>query len=469
MSETRYIHRTEGLLQTDMMHLMGGKGFRKGNIVPPAEPPLSYGDDNNGKRPELVSTAVNEVLNHPPGWLLQWGTTLFFSVLLLILAVTWFVKYPDLVSAPLRILPHQLPKSIVTHTEGRLEKLFVSDNQQVEQGQLLAFIESTANPADVLNLDSVMNELIRKENDIEEIYKNPVPVYFNLGELQKSYQTFQETYTRSKAALQSGTFTKKKGTISGEISSLKNLRSSTYEQLSLQEKDLQMALEEAESQQRLADKGYVSVLEAKNAMRNYLNKKQALEQAKSSLENNSISQNQRRYELLEMDKTIEEHNINLIQTMYSLKSDIEAWKRRYIVWASTAGTVHFPSVLQENQQLKAGEEIMVISPPSQEFTGEMWVGEYNFGKVKHGQEVIVKFDSYPFQEFGTVRGRISHISDMPKDSATLVNVTFQEGLVTNSHKTLPYKYGMKATAEIVTEDMRLIERFFYDIRKTLKR
>lgn len=457
------------LLHTDITELMGGKGVSQGIIVPPAEPPSLQSDDNGGKKPELVSTSVDEVLNHPPGWLLRWGTTLFFSVLLLILAVTWFVKYPDLVSAPLRVLPEQLPKSIMVRSEGRLEELFVKDNQSVKEGELLAFMESTADHNDVLKLEQVINELIQKENDIEAIYKTEVPLYFNLGDLQKSYQAFQEAYIRSKAALRSGTFSKKKGTISGEINSLKNLRGSTYEQLSLQERDLQMALEEAESQQRLADKGYVSALEAKNAMRNYLNKKQAFEQAKASLENNTISQSQKRHELLEMDKTIEEHNINLIQNIYSLKSDIEVWKQRYLAIAPTSGIIHFTSTLQENQQLKTGDEIMLISPASEEYQGEMWVGQYNFGKVKTGQEVIVKFDSYPFQEFGTVKGKISYIGDIPKDSATLVRVVFPEGLVTNSHKNLPYKFGMKANAEIITEDMRLIERFFYDIRKSLKR
>lgn len=465
----KHTNSSESLLRTDIMQLMGGKGLPKGVIIPPVGPPAQYGDDNNGKRPELVSTAVDEMLNHPPAWLLRWGTTLFFSVLMLILAVTWLVKYPDLVSAPLRVLPLQLPKSIVVRSEGRLEKLFVQDNQPVKQGELLAFMESIADHTDVLKLEQVMDELIRKENDIESIYKTEIPLYFNLGDLQKPYQAFQEAYTRSKAALRSGTFSKKKGTISGEISSLKKLRNSMYEQLALQERDLQMALEEAQSQQRLADKGYVSALDAKNSMRNYLNKQQAYEQAKASLENNTINQSQKRHELLEMDKTIEEHNINLIQTIYSLKSDIEAWKQRYLAVAPTSGTVHFASTLQENQQLKAGEEMMLVSPPSREFQGEIWVGQYNFGKVKTGQEVIVKFDSYPFQEFGTVKAKISYIGDIPKDSSTLVRVVFPDGLITNSRRTLPYKFGMKASAEIITEDMRLLERFFYDIKKALKR
>ncbi|WP_367916299.1 HlyD family secretion protein [Leadbetterella sp. DM7] len=426
-------------------------------------------DRKNNRRPELVNSTVDEVLNRPPGWLLQWGTTLFFAVICLVLAVSWFIQYPDLVSAPLRVLPAQLPKSVVIRSEGRLEKLWTKDGQKVKAGDILAYLESTADHEDVLKLEKAINELMQKDEDMEAIYQTSIPLYFNLGDLQKSYQVFREAYTRSKSVLRSGTFSRKKGTIAGEISSLKNLRSNTYEQLDLQEKDLKMALEEAQSQQRLADKGFVPAQEAKNAMSRYLNKKQAYEQARASLENNTISQNQKQQELLEMDKTIEEHNTALIQAIYSLKSDIQAWKQRYLAIAPIAGTVHFTTLLQENQQLKTGEEIMVVVPGAEGYFGEMWVGQYNFGKIRPGQEVIVKFEGYPFQEFGTVTGRIREISEIPKDTSTLIQVDFPNGLLTNSGKKLPFKYGMKATGDIVTEDLRLIERFFYDLRKILKR
>lgn len=390
-------------------------------------------------------------------------------MIILVLTVSWFIQYPDLVSAPLRVLPGHLPKIIKAPAEGRLEKLWVKDGQKVEAGDMLAYLESTADHGDVLKLERLIDELMKKNEDLEALYETEIPLYFNLGDLQKSYQAFRESYARSKSALRSGTFSRKKGTITGEINSLKNLRNSTSGQLILQEKDLEMALEEAESQQRLADKGFVSLLEAKNAMSRYLNKKQAYEQTRTSLENNTMSQNQKRQELLEMDKTIEEHNTNLIQTIYSLKSDIQAWKQRYLAVAPVSGTVHFTTLLQENQPMKAGEEMMVVAPESEGYFGEMWVGPYNFGKIAQGQEVIVKFDGYPFQEFGTVKGKIQQINEIPKDSATLIRVSFPGGLLTNSGKTLPFKYGMKATGDIVTEDLRLIERFFYDIRKTLKR
>ncbi len=159
----------------------------------------------------------------------------------------------------------------------------------------------------------------------------------------------------------------------------------------------------------------------------------------------------------------------VIQSINTLKSDIEAWKQRYIATAAIAGKVNFLGTLQENQIVKSGQELLYILPEGSGFYGEMMVGQYNFGKIKKGQEVIVKFPSYPFQEFGTVKGQISFISDVAKDSTYLVKVHFPEGLLTSSKKTLPFKNGMTASGEIVTENLKLMEKFFYDIRKSLNR
>jgi CRISPR/Cas system CSM-associated protein Csm5 (group 7 of RAMP superfamily) len=51
----------------------------------------------------------------------------------------------------------------------------------------------------------------------------------------------------------------------------------------------------------------------------------------------------------------------------------------------------------------------------------------------------------------------------------LVKVQFPNALKTSSKKELPFKNGMTASGEIVTENLKLMEKFFYDIRKSLKR
>jgi len=480
MNEKEYINSSEKLLHTDIRILMGGRGTFEPELLPkevsppPTPPEITFDGEDSGRgnrMPELVNSNVDEVLNKPPTWLVRWGTTVFFLAFVLLIGITWFVEYPDLVGAPLKVVSNNLPKNIISKTDGNLIKLFVKEGQAVQKGEILAYLESTGSHDEVLELENSVNKLVNfaQENNINGIQNAEIPQYFSLGELQKSFQAFQQALMASNAAAANGVFNKKKVTIGNEIGSLRRLQENTKSQLQMQNEDLKMALEEAQSQQRLSEKGFVSKLEAKNAMSKYLSKKQAYEQAKGNLENNTISQTQKQQEIFEIEKNVMDQKVALIQSINTLKSDIEAWKQKYIAVASISGKVNFLTNLQENQIIKASQELLYILPQGSGYYGEMMVGQYNFGKIKKGQEVIVKFESYPFQEFGTVRGQISHISDVAKDSVYLVKVQFPNALKTSSKKELPFKNGMTASGEIVTENLKLMEKFFYDIRKSLKR
>jgi len=96
----------------------------------------------------------------------------------------------------------------------------------------------------------------------------------------------------------------------------------------------------------------------------------------------------------------------------------------------------------------------------------MYIPQFNMGKIENGDRVIIKFSGYPFQQYGSVRGTIKAISSVPKNSKYMVKVGLPDGLTTGYGKKLTYREGMSASAEIVTANRRLIEKFIYKIRKT---
>lgn len=86
--------------------------------------------------------------------------------------------------------------------------------------------------------------------------------------------------------------------------------------------------------------------------------------------------------------------------------------------------------------------------------------------MRVGQDVLVKFAGFPYQEFGAVRGRITAIADIPfKDSVFLARVALPRGLKTTYGNSLAYKTGMTASADIITTNNRLLEKLFYQLRK----
>ena len=123
----------------------------------------------------------------------------------------------------------------------------------------------------------------------------------------------------------------------------------------------------------------------------------------------------------------------------------------------------------ENQFVKAGDAILSILPKDKEaLVGRMSVPATNSGKITQGEKVLIKLDNYRYQEFGIIEGRVQNISLTPDDKGNYyVDVILPKGLRTSYNKNLPFDKELRGNAEIVTQDLRLIERFFYQIRKLL--
>lgn len=98
----------------------------------------------------------------------------------------------------------------------------------------------------------------------------------------------------------------------------------------------------------------------------------------------------------------------------------------------------------------------------------MAIPSINSGKVISGEKVLIKLDNYQYQEFGMLEGRVQNVSLTPdKDGNYYVDVLLPKGLKTSYNKQLPFDKELKGNAEIVTKDLRLIDRFFFQIRKLL--
>jgi hypothetical protein len=84
-----------------------------------------------------------------------------------------------------------------------------------------------------------------------------------------------------------------------------------------------------------------------------------------------------------------------------------------------------------------------------------------------GQQVNIKFAHYPYREYGMVTGIVERISLVPADNFYVVEVSLPEGLRTSYGKTLPFTQEMPGTAEIITEERRLLARFLQPIEAEL--
>lgn len=409
------------------------------------------------------SDLVTEVLETPPNWLIRWGSTWTLLVLAMILAISWFAQYPDLLKGKMQITSNDLAKTVTARKEGLLDELLVKDGQKVVKNQILGRIHSLADPTQIAKLKQTMLAIQKSKNEMGN-----VPQYDGLGEIQPYFQTFYNTYILAESYGVSGVEAQRMGILNNDISELRDIDSKIQQQLSNYQKDYNLAREEYQNQQKLFGKKLISQNELRASESKMISKKSQYDQLVTSLNNNQLQINQKNQEILNLKKSDKEYQNKLELEVGTLLQHIQDWEEMHFIKAVADGKVLFIKNIQENQMLKAGENLLYVMPEKGNWYGEMYVGQYNIGKIKPGQRVILKFDGYPYQEFGTIDGKVAYVSEIPLDSVYLLKIALPDQKAMAKNNKIKIKVGMTAGAEVVTEELRLIEKLFYEIRKYIK-
>ena len=152
----------------------------------------------------------------------------------------------------------------------------------------------------------------------------------------------------------------------------------------------------------------------------------------------------------------------------ALRNQLQTWEMAYTLKSPVSGKVVLGSYWSTNQQVKAGDQVMTIIPDEVSIpVGKITLPMEGAGKVKTGQKVNIKLTNYPYLEYGMVRGVVSRLSEVPNQNNYMVVVSLPAGLNTNYKKQLHFDQEMTGTAEIITEDMRLLERTLSPLRSLI--
>ena len=141
---------------------------------------------------ELRSEEVQDVLGQIPNWMIRWGSTLFFVLILLVLVISWVVKYPDIIQAETIITTRTPPQKEFAVTTGKLDSIYVEEAQMVKKNTLLAVLENPANTMDVYYLKSILDSLSIDKSEIR-FPIDEIPILL-LGGIETAYASFENSY-----------------------------------------------------------------------------------------------------------------------------------------------------------------------------------------------------------------------------------------------------------------------------------
>ena len=420
------------------------------------------------RRDELISDEVKEIISYRPHWIIRKGNILFFLVLVSLFAFTWFISYPDIINGSARLVSLNAPKMISSKTEGKLMKLFVSDGQTVLKEKHLGLMESTASYNEVMKLKAWIEQTINqtKDNSYTCLQKNPVPVLFDLGELQSSYQTFQNQFTETRQVLASGYYQNKKAALRKDLEYLFDLKFTATQQKRLLEQDRQLQKKEYEAYEGLEKEKVIAQLELNQYKSKLIAKEQNLTQINSQITNSDIASHSKEKEIMDLEKQVMDQSQKFHSALLDLKSDIEKWIQQYVLIAPEQGKLMFVSSLQENELISLGQSLFYVQPDQSLYYAEMMVAQKGFGKIKSGQKVILKAEGYPSEEYGSLSGVVNYISNMPsrKDSF-LIKLGLPRGLKTNYNHDIFFRNNLSAKAEIITDNRKLFDRLLGQLKQ----
>jgi multidrug resistance efflux pump len=420
---------------------------------------------------EVRSPEVQEILSYVPHWVIRWGITVFFGSVILLLIACWFIRYPDMIPSRIVITNENPPASIVARSSGRLMK-FVKEDQQVKKGDYLAIIGNTASNEDILQLRQQMDDFRTLLNDTV-IIQYQFNENLNLGELQGAYANFLKQYKDYQLFFQLDYHKKQIASISQQIAYYRSLNEKLESQRLLTERETVLARKKYRNDSALYAEKVIPQAELDRSETAYLQQRRALQAAKSNIISNNIQVGELEKRILDLMLQDQEQNRQisngLEQAFDQLKSQLAVWENQYALKAPLDGKVAFFKFWSDNQFVNVNDEIMTVVASSSNMFGMVQMPVYGSGKVQVGQNVKIKLDNYPHEEYGLLEGRIDFISPVPRENMYSIKVKLVNGLVTNYKKNLEFREEMQGSAEIVTENLRLIERIFHQFRSVFKK
>ncbi|WP_296150729.1 HlyD family efflux transporter periplasmic adaptor subunit [uncultured Flavobacterium sp.] len=425
------------------------------------------------KEIELRSEEIQEILTRVPHWMIRWGNLVILVVLLLLFLMSWIVKYPDIVTTEITITTQAPPEKLIARTSGRIEKILVANKEVVEENTVLAIIENTADYKDVFKLKSIIDKI--NLADKQFIFPFETLMTLNLGEIESSFVVFEKDYVAYELNKKLQPYQAEGIAQNVEGIELKERLSLLIQQKEINERELDFKKKELERYKKLYDKGIIATQEWESKNLDYLQVEKnfrsinaSISEIKSSV--NDLSRNKKTTKINENKDDISLYR-NAIQSFNQLKKAIADWELAYVLRSSVAGEVSFLQIWTENQTIASGENVFTIIPKNQDnYIGKVKAKALNSGKIKEDQDVNIRLSNYPDREFGVIRGKVKSISMVPdKDGNLLIDVSLPEKLETSYHKKIIFQQEMTGTADIVTEDLRLIERMLYQFRDVFRR
>ena len=422
----------------------------------------------------LRTEEVNEILTSTPKWIFRWGISVIFILIIIAVALSHFIRYPDILTAEIKLTTLNPPVNLISKNNGKLTYLLVKNNETVKANQTIAVIENIANYQDVLYLFENGTELINQLKLTDTIPDISIKDSLRVGELTPNYLLALKSMKDLSLYKEINPYDKQIILLQKDLISYIGLLQKYRKQEQINNEQLKLAEADYNRDKSLAENKVISAREFDNKKKEYLSALNSNESVKITISNaliqvNSIEKNILQLQIQDYQEQAKLKN-EFLQNLKSLVSEISKWKQVYLIESPIDGKISFFNVWSVNQNIKTGDELFSVIPTlKQQFIGKCTLPTINTGKLSIGQNVNIKLDNYPYNENGMLQGCVTNISEVPNKDTYAIDVDLKNGLTTSYHKKLVYKEEMKGKADIITTNLSVMDRIFFNFKKLVDR
>ncbi len=287
-----------------------------------------------------------------------------------------------------------------------------------------------------------------------------------VGEIQETLNNFIFELQRDKIKNQLNESNVREVDLYKSLSEERRLVSNQLKKLRLLNKELTIEETRIQRYRELYSKGVIAKHELEDYEKDFLNKKQIIE-------DNRVFISSTRIDIINIQKSINENRIkdseldliqqeNIENSRLLLTKKIADWEEKYLLISPIDGVLFFHNFLvTQNKNVMADQEVFSVTPI--DYGGLFCTAEIPIarsGKIKKGQLVNIYLDNYPYEEFGILKGKVIDISSIPSANGYLSKVELINNLETSYDIGIDFKPNLTGRAEIIIEDMNLLRRIF---------
>ncbi len=422
-----------------------------------------------------------EILEKPPSPLGRIVVYLIFIFLSFVILWSYFGKVDKVATGYGKIVPKGKLKIIKPRDGGVITGIHVYDGQKVKKGQLLLELDNVIKKADVdilrerLKVLELEKKHLISELGIENSINEELEVFNNI-KLKKHMVRYQKMLNEKRKLK----FQEKIKTTKLNIEQKnKDKTMAISKMVSLNHKDKYFSnLEKIERESYI--KGFSSKAEWENKKYNLDLNQQEIVIQKLYIEklDKSIEESKEKLALIKEEQAayLIEEIIKKDKEISSLNSELTKADKRFKyqkIYSPVDGIVNGFSTHTLGGVINPAESIITIVPKGTTLIAEIFIKNSDIGFIKLNQEVELKMDTFPFQDYGTIEGKITFISP---DSVELkdknlvykaqVSLDKDSLLVGGINKKI--SPGMTLRSEVKIGRRRIIDFFLSPYKKSLK-